>query len=493
MIACFLAFLVLMNVFTTKPAPAQEEPDLRFAVFGDVHYRIPDFVSAHEVVEPAAHELHALEPRPAFILQTGDFFHSDRSTDHEAEAAFAFRHFTDTIGMPWFIAIGNHDERGPFEKRALPMLSPQVGRELHGSYYSFDRANCHFLVLDCMQPDFAAQLAWAEADLQAARANPKIDHIFAAGHYPLWFVARIGMTNEAFSKPFATLLAKYDVDAYLCGHTHNTSLSVRRIDGKPLTQIMGCATVEEGRLQRLAPFLRHFDPTASAGPVPLEAARAIFLSPEERATFWGYLEGSPTSYSVVTVRGHNVRVDWHVLGQGVVRSYAWDRPGEVVQAKAPAPAPVRQITDADLRSVQQAWCYLAHWTSAESAEVPIAVNGVPAGTCTLTKTGSAGASFWNTIEVPFSADATVALRRANTLRIGNPDKVEFGVVHVFLLVKLADGRIVKTDIHPTVFASFPMKDQESFFPAPERIRAVALGQDLDEITLSFDREELSPW
>ena len=63
----------------------------------------------------------------------------------------------------------------------------------------------------------------------------------------------------------------------------------------------------------------------------------------------------------------------------------------------------------------------------------------------------------------------------------------FGLAHILLLAQLEDGRIIKTDLAPAVFASFPMIDQESFFPVPERIPSVGLGDDLQEITLTFDK------
>jgi hypothetical protein len=38
-----------------------------------------------------------------------------------------------------------------------------------------------------------------------------------------------------------------------------------------------------------------------------------------------------------------------------------------------------------------------------------------------------------------------------------------------------------------LFASFQMTDQESFFPAPELIHPVDLGDDLADILLSFEK------
>ncbi len=485
--ACLaLSILGACNLALTAPPP-----ELRFAVFGDVHYQIPDYTVADYFVEPAARELAMLNPRPSFLLQTGDFFHAGSNTDWEAEAARAFQHFSSTIGIPFYIAIGNHDRRSAYEKNALPIFSKHLRRTLTASDYSFDRGNCHFLILDCMQRDFTEQLSWAEEDLKTAVANPKIEHIFAAGHYPLWIVARSGFTNQAYTKPFAELLARYGADAYFCGHTHNNSVTVRLVGGKPLTQIMGCAVVEEGRLFQLAPFLKHIRPAPTnpyrPGLLPLDESRHIFIPPDELKFYWGYQEGSTSSYNLVTVRGRKVTVDWHVLGSGILRSYEWTKPGQLVNTREPASTPVGEVRDEDLRKIQRAWCYTAPWTKAEAVRAPLEINGIPAGVCMMTKKEVAYSPFWNMLEIPLTPEAVAGLRRTNTLLVKNPNRKEFGIAHLFLLAQLEDGRMIKSDIAPAVFASFPMTDQERFFPVPELIRPVNLGDDLNEMTLTFKK------
>ena len=487
-----IAFLLILVAGACCFGQTAALPTLRFAVFGDIHYKIPDYTVADYFVNPVMKELTALDPYPSFLLQTGDFFHANRDTDWELEASFAFTHFSSTIGMPFYIAIGNHDKRSAYEKNALPIFSRQLGQTLATSYYSFDKGNCHFLILDCVQRDFAGQLAWAENDLKAALANPKIEHIFVAGHYPLWIVARSGFTNHAYAKPFAKLLARSGIDAYFCGHTHNNTVTVRLVDGRPLTQISSCGVVEEGRLFHLAPFLKYMRPKPvnpyDPGLLPLEESRRIFVPAQELKYYWGYQEGGTSTYNVVTVRGDKVRVDWHVLGKGILRSYEWDKPGRLVNVKEPAPVPVVPVDDADLGEIQRAWCYVAPWTKAEEVRAPFTINGISAGVCVMTKKEVAYSPFWNMLEIPLAPKAMNGLRRVNTLRVSNPGQREFGLAHVLLLAQLEDGRIIKTDIAPAVFASFPMTGQERFFPVPELIRSVNLGDDLQEITLTFEKK-----
>jgi Calcineurin-like phosphoesterase len=483
-----LAFLI---IGLCQFAFSESSPELRFAVCGDVHYQIPDYTVADCFVEPMAKELTALNLRPSFLLHTGDFFHASKNTDWDAEAAYAFKHFSSTIKIPFYNAIGNHDKRSIYEKNALPIFSKQLERNLTTSYYSFDKSNCHFLILDCMQRDFTGQLSWAEEDIKAAVANPKIEHIFAAGHYPLWIVARSGFCNENYSKAFAELLARYSVDAYFCGHTHNNSVTVRLVGDKPLTQIMGCAIAEDGRLFKLAPFLKHTRPAPDdpcrPGLLPLEESRRIFIPSDELEFYWGYQEGSTSSYNFVTVRGRKVTVDWRVLGSGIIRSYEWTQPGKLVNTKEPVYEQVEDVCDEDIYKIQRAWCYTAPWIKSEEVRAPLEINGIPAGVCMMTKKEVASSPFWNMLEIPLTQDAVAGLRKTNTLLIRNPDRKEFGIAHLFLLAQMEDGRIIKTNISPKVNASFPMKDQEWFFPVPELINPVNLGEDLSEITLKFEK------
>ncbi len=380
----------------------------------------------------------------------------------EAEATFAFSHFRETTGMPFFVAKGNHDMRNFYEKNALPIFSEELGRVISKSYYSFDRANCHFIFLDCTEQDLREQLSWLEKDLQSARSDKKIEHIFAAGHYPLWIVARAGFTRPEYAVPVASLLVKYKADAYFCGHTHNKSVTVRSIDGQPLTQIMDAGVVEEGRLFKLAPFLNHTkgkpsDP-AKPGILPLEEGHQIFIPPSELKYYWGYQEGSTTSYNIVTVMGKTVTVDWHVLGEGVVRSFKWDEPGILTDLISPEKA-IGELLPVDaMKQVDSAWLYTAPWTNEDLVNVPFSVNGIPAGTIEITRRRMAGSPFWNKTEIPLDSSASAAIKPENEISFLNPLKQKFGFAHIFLMVRFRDGSFAKSSISGKVISSFPASE-----------------------------------
>ncbi len=154
-----------------------------------------------------------------------------------------------TIGKdyPWYPVLGNHDPESPSSMQYLreySMTVPNVvNRGPKGSEattYSFDVADTHFVVLNQyydgtkdwgLEGDVVPELLeWLEADLAA---NTK-KHIFVFGHEPLMAMpdmdnGRIRHQEDSLDEnpenafAFHQLLVKYGVDAYVCGHTHNTS------------------------------------------------------------------------------------------------------------------------------------------------------------------------------------------------------------------------------------------------------------------------------
>jgi hypothetical protein len=489
-LSCPVCFLLIF-LFLITSCSEKSNPGLRFAFIGDLHYLTPEYATSEYLVPPVAKELQSLKPKPGFVIQTGDFFHGDRKADVESEAAFAFKNFSENIKIPFFIAKGNHDIRSIYEKNALPVFSRELGKEVLKSYYSFDKSNCHFIILDCSEEKLDDQLVWLEKDLEKAKSNPKSEHIFVAGHYPLWIVARVGFTRPEYARPVASLLARYKVDAYFCGHTHNKTATVRLIDGQPLTQIMDAAVVEENRLFNLAPFLYHvrLKPSDKTKPgiLPLEAGHQIFIPESELKYYWGYQEGSTTSYYVITVKGKSVQLDWHVLGQGVLRSFKWDQPGRLIDLIVPSTVEQNQVTDNDLRQIDKAWFYAAPWTKDESVNAPLIINEVPAGTIEIGRARMAYSPFWNKIEVQLSKSSINALKKENEISIMNPAKSKFGLAHIFLLVQFKDGRFARSSISQKVLTSFSPEAGMSDFPSAEIIDSVAVGKPLVKFRLKFDK------
>ena len=199
--------------------------------------------------------------------------------------------------------------------------------------------------------------------------------------------------------------------------------------------------MEEGRLFNLAPFLNHTkgkpsDP-ARPGILPLEEGHQIFIPPSELKYYWGYQEGSTTSYNIIKVKGKSVTVDWHVLGEGVVRSFKWDEPGILTDLKSPEKT-IGELLPVDaMKQADSAWLYTAPWTNEELVNAPFSINGVPAGTIEITRKRMAGSPFWNKTEIPLDCSVMAAIKTENEISFLNPLKQKFGFAHIFLMVRIS--------------------------------------------------------
>jgi hypothetical protein len=183
-----------------------------FVVFGDSRSNAG---SHRRVVERVRREV------PDFILGTGDMV--DRgSREDEWQTFFEIERdlLRENVMFP---SLGNHDRQGRgrtadnFRKYfSLPENSPNPER-----YYAFTYSNARFLVLDSNAYAFALtdQTAWIEQQLQQARLDPKIRHIFVSMHHPPYSISLHGGRIE-LRDAWTPLYEKYGVTAVFSGHDH---------------------------------------------------------------------------------------------------------------------------------------------------------------------------------------------------------------------------------------------------------------------------------
>ena len=220
-------------------ASPNSESGFSFAVTTDLHLHFGRSGDYPPTFEHAFGRIAEVGPG-AFMISTGDYW------DAEGVRQILDRHFGKAY--PWYFALGGHDtERGEtiaFARRynpggtGLPGIvnpGPPNGRE---TTYSFDHANCHFVVLneyydgasDCQEGNTLSNplLDWLAADL----ARTEQPHILVFGHEPAfrhpdreWHNQQAGggylsYKNSEGRDRLWDLLREHGVLAYVHGHHH---------------------------------------------------------------------------------------------------------------------------------------------------------------------------------------------------------------------------------------------------------------------------------
>lgn len=206
----------VVGEFATAPEPTSP---YRFIVFGDSRSN----PSSHRrVVERIRGEV------PDFLLGTGDMV-NDGLSDQDWQQFFDIEGelLRDNVMFP---SLGNHDRQGKgrtadnYRKYfSLPENSPDPER-----YYAFTYGNARFLVLDSNAYSFALtdQTAWIEQQLQAARLDDSIRHVFVSMHHPPFSISLHGGRTE-LRDAWTPLFERYKVDAVFSGHDHVYSRAFR--------------------------------------------------------------------------------------------------------------------------------------------------------------------------------------------------------------------------------------------------------------------------
>jgi Calcineurin-like phosphoesterase len=196
---------------TTPPEPGSEAP-LTFVVYGDTR----SYIEQHRrVIERVGAEV------PDFLLGTGDMVDEGAREDQ-------WQQFFDIEGPllrdnVLYPALGNHDRQGRGRTAdtyrtwfAVPENSPDPER-----YYAFTYGACRFVVLDSNSYSFALtdETAWLEKELQGARDDRRVRHIFIVMHHPPYSISLHGGQRDLRER-WTPLFEKYGVSAVFSGHDH---------------------------------------------------------------------------------------------------------------------------------------------------------------------------------------------------------------------------------------------------------------------------------
>ena len=203
--------LVEAGELATAPEPGAPVP-FTFVAYGDTRSQVDPH---RRIVERIRAEV------PDFLLATGDYV--DEGV-REVEWQQFFEIERDLLrDNTLFPAVGNHDRQGRGRTAdnwrrwfATPENSPDPER-----YYAFTYGNSRFLVLDSNMYSFALtdQTSWLEKQLQAARQDRSIRHVFVVMHHPPFSISLHGGHRDLRER-WTPLYEKYGVDAVFSGHDH---------------------------------------------------------------------------------------------------------------------------------------------------------------------------------------------------------------------------------------------------------------------------------
>ncbi|MEO8662482.1 MAG: metallophosphoesterase [Bryobacteraceae bacterium] len=176
---------------------------VRFAAIGDMGTgELPQYQVAERMFE-----FHQKFPFD-FVIMLGDNIYGGKSPrDLQKKFELPYKPLLDA-GVKFYAALGNHDDTNQRFYKPFNM----EGRQ----YYSFQKGNAHFFVLDTNYLD-PQQLQWLEKDLAAAK---KTDWKICYFHHPLYSSAAFHSSSTELRVILEPLFQTYGVQVVFAGHQH---------------------------------------------------------------------------------------------------------------------------------------------------------------------------------------------------------------------------------------------------------------------------------
>lgn len=232
--------LVSTGCRSISDSTARPPKEFAFLAAGDMREFVVSKSADKRYFDGVCEEAKRIGPG-AFMVTPGDF-------DPPAPVRAALDRYLGT-NFHWYPVVGNHEIETPEDMAWVQQWAADIphlvrrgppGAEL--TTYSFDYGNAHFVAVNNYFDNKASvkskgamaevTLAWLEADFAATKKQ----HLFVIGHQPIESLPDMDTgrvrhqgetvsTNSAAAAKFVALLQQYKVRAYICGHTHNTSVS----------------------------------------------------------------------------------------------------------------------------------------------------------------------------------------------------------------------------------------------------------------------------
>ena len=218
--------------------------------------------------------------RPDVLLMLGDNAYNN-GEDSEYQAAVFDMYPTVLRNTPLWSCIGNHDanasgfssstETGPYFDIFNFPTAGEAGGLASGTeaYYSFDRANVHFIVLDSADTSLSASgtmMVWAQQDAN----NTSQDWIIAFWHHPPYSKGSHDSDTESrlisMRQNALPILEAAGVDLVLSGHSHSYERSFLLDGHYGLSGTITSAMIIDGGSGRVSDTGAYQKPTAGLAP-----------------------------------------------------------------------------------------------------------------------------------------------------------------------------------------------------------------------------------
>lgn len=447
---------------------------MRIAFIGDTHYCIPrehtgprqglGMLPDHlrytpmtqSVLEPLLGQIR--EAKPDLVISSGDFVEGGLGSNPPAgrrEVSEALAYFTE-LGVPFLIARGTHDAPELFSELALPAISQSVGDEFGETYLRHDMGDCAFLVLDYQRYTLGnAQDAWLEAQLADAAETGR--RVFVVAHAPIFLWGRHFFGDPDLMERLDSLFARYPVEAYLCGHTHNQAISFHARQG------------ELGWLQLMASSVGY----PAMASLALESVHCLADFGPNDTYLWGIAEDSAPGLFVIDLKPDGM----HLCRQSVAgekREFAVAGQRTIPRDLGTSPEVVGEPAPEDFLQIKSALLgVFGYGQSGPPSQVRI--NGVTLGA--LPANGSYAARRY--LQLP--REALWTIDRRNTISIRTPEVVEFAIGSLSLELTLLDGHVLRSTVVPDILVA---GERWHTFPGTRKLIQCSPG-DEQELTVTF--------
>jgi hypothetical protein len=196
-----------------------------------------------------------------FVLMLGDNVYGTQ--DFSKKFEIPYKTLLDQK-VPFYAALGNHDDQNEVAYKNYNMNGKR--------YYSFDKGNAKFFVLDSTRID-RPQLEWLDKELSGSGSEWKIAYF----HHPLYSTGGTHGPEVAVREVVEPLLVKYGVDVVFAGHEH---FYERIKPQQGITYFISGAggQLRKGDLHRVDPMAAGYDADRSFMLVEIDGPTMYFQS-----------------------------------------------------------------------------------------------------------------------------------------------------------------------------------------------------------------------